>query len=226
MFKKILVFGLVGVVAVGAAVSAYNVVAGPASGEQAGAVNRAQDTVPPIGGSDQASAVDNTPVGTPGAGVAAQGSGRQVGAAVQGSDWQSDTATQGNGQGKRYGQGGQGQSRGASQGAGTQTGVPNPQASQNESITLHGVVSNYAAPTFTLITDDGQSIAVQLGNQRFVTDLGIVLQEGDVVTLVGFYETSDSFAASTLTLDASGQIYTLRDQATGRPIWAGGSKQH
>jgi len=214
MIKKILIFGLVAVVAVAVAFSAFNVFAGSAGGEADGGVSSA-----PAIASD-ANAISSAPVNDPAASAAAQGSGRLAGAAVQDSNWQSDATSQSGGQGKRYGQGGQGQGQGAPQGAGTGTGIPDPQAAQNVSITLHGVVSNYTAPNFTLITDAGQTVAVQLGNQRFVSDLGIALQEGDAVTLFGFFETSDLFAVSMLTLDANGQSYTLRDQANGRPMWA------
>jgi hypothetical protein len=199
MIKKILIFGLVAVVAVAVAFSAFNVSAGPAGGEADGGVSSA-----PAIASD-ANPISRAPVNVPSASATAQGSGRPAGSAVQDSNWQSDTTTPSGGQGNRYGQGGQGQGQGAPQGAGTGTGIPDPQAAQNESITLNGVVSNFAAPNFTLITEDGQIVAVQLGNQRFVTDQGIVLQEGDAVTLSGFFETSDSFAVSTLTLDAMGK---------------------
>jgi len=222
MVKKILVFSLVAVIVIAVGVSAYNVFAGSAGREGDGAVS--SDPVSVLGDN----AFSNDQLDDPAASAAAQGSGRQASAAAQDSNRQGQTPAQSGGQGGRFGQGGrgQGQGQGATQGAGTQTGVPKPQAGQKESITLHGVVSNFAAPNFTLITDDGQTVAVQLGNQRFVSDLGMVLQEGDAVTVVGFYETSDSFAVSTLTLDANGQVYMLRDQATGRPMWAGGPKNH
>jgi hypothetical protein len=224
MFKKVLIFGLVAVVVVAVAVSAYNVVAGSNNSDQSNLTS-----------SDTASVA---PLADPQASTRAQGNGSEAGVASQGSGWQSGSATQNAGQGNRYGQNGQGQGgqgqggrgqgqgQAASQGAGAQQGVPNPQAAQNETVTLNGVVSNYAAPNFTLITDDGQSVAVQLGNQRYVSNQGIVLQEGEAVTLVGFYETSDSFAVSQITLDASGQTIALRDLTTGRPLWAGGGNNH
>lgn len=240
MFKKILISGLVAVVALGIVVSAYNVIAGPAASEENAVVASAPESVPALAASEQSGPLGATPVADPAAGALTRGSGQPVGAASQGSNWQSEALAQGNGQGNRYGQGGQGQGgqgqggqgqggqgqggQGQAQGAGS--GVPNPQAAQNELLTLHGVVSNYTTSGFTLITDDGQSVFVQLGNQSFVANLGIALQEGEAVTLVGFYETSDTFALSALTQDATGQTYTLRDQASGRPLWAGGPKNH
>jgi hypothetical protein len=219
MIKKILVISLVAVVAIGVAFSAYNVFAGPASGEKDAVTSSA-----PAVASDQSLAA-SAPVHEPASGAAAQGTGRQAGAYAQDFSAQGQS-TQGGGQGGRgqggRGQGSSGQGYGAARGQGAGTGVADPQAAQKEIITLHGVVNSYLAPNFTLLTDDGQSVMVQLGNQRFVSDLGIVLQEGAAVTLTGFYETGDTFAASSLTLDASGQTYSLRDQASGRPLWAGG----
>lgn len=220
MVKKFLVFSLVAIIVIAVGISAYNVFAGSADRE--GNVTVSSDPVSVLGDN----AFSNVQENDPAAGAAAQGSSRQAGSATQDTNWQGQTPAVGGGQGGRYGQGGSGQGQGAAQGAGTQTGVPNPQAAQKESITLRGVISNFVAPNFTLITDDGQTVAVQLGNQRYVSDLGMVLQDGDAVTVVGFYETSDSIAVSTLTLDANGQAYTLRDQATGRPMWAGGPKNH
>jgi hypothetical protein len=220
MIKKILVIGLVAVVALAVTMSAYNAFASPVSGEASGDPAVASNI----------NAADGISQPEPGVGAIAQGSGRQAGAAASSGNGQgqalAQNGSQGGGQGGRYGQSSGGQGRGASRGSGTGAGVADPQAAQKESLTLHGVVSNYAAPNFTLITDDGQSVTVQLGNQRFVSELGIILPEGQAVTLVGFYEAGDLFAASAITLDASGQTYTLRDQASGRPLWAGGPKNH
>jgi hypothetical protein len=85
---------------------------------------------------------------------------------------------------------------------------------------VQGVVSNYAAPNFTLTTSDGQAIAVQLGNLNYLSTLGLSLKEGDSVTLTGYYDPSGSFAVGTLTLDNTGQTFTLRDES-GRPAWRG-----
>lgn len=218
MIKKVLVIGLLAMVGTGVAFSAYNVFAGKGSAESAGVPSSAPAVVSPGDLSRSTSDQD------PSAGAAAQGSGRQQGAYAQ--DFSGQARNQGGGQGGQNGQGGRGQGYGASRGAGSGGGVPNPQAAQNEIISLHGVVGDFAAPNFTLLTDDGQTVTVQLGNQRFVSDLGIALQQGDTITLVGFYESADAFAAASITLDDTGQTYTLRDQASGRPLWAGGPKNH
>jgi hypothetical protein len=99
-------------------------------------------------------------------------------------------------------------------------GIPNPQNGLTEWVTVQGVVSNYTAPNFTLTTTDGQAIAIQLGNLNYLSTLGLSLKDGDSVTLTGYYDSSGSFAVGTLTLDATGQTFTLRDEA-GRPAWRG-----
>jgi hypothetical protein len=216
MLKKVMVFSLMTVIAIAVGVSALNVFASQADGVENAAVSSA-------------------PVNDLVAGAGAQAGSRGGKTDTGGGSWQSQTPTQG-GQGGRYGQGGngqggngqggRGQGQGAGNGAGTNSGIPSPQAAQNEIVTLQGVVSTYAAPNLTLLTDDGQTVFAQMGNQRFVSDLGIELQAGAAVTLVGFFETSDTFAIISLTLDADGTTYTLRDQGTGRPMWAGGPKNH
>jgi hypothetical protein len=100
------------------------------------------------------------------------------------------------------------------------SGIPNPQNGLTEWITLQGVVSNYAAPNFTLTTSEGQAIAVQLGNLNYLSTLGLSLKDTDQVTLTGYYDPSGSFAVGTLTLDATGQTFTFRDES-GRPAWRG-----
>ena len=89
-------------------------------------------------------------------------------------------------------------------------------------VSYTGWVSAYAAPEFTLLTADGQAILVQLGNQGYAESLGLVLQDGEEVTVTGFIDSSGALAVTSITLQSTGQTYTLRDSATGRPSWAGG----
>jgi hypothetical protein len=141
------------------------------------------------------------------------------GTAVQSASVQGNAAG-GQGQGRM---GGQGQGQGAGQGSRQQngSGTPAPQNGFTTWTTYQGTVSSYAAPNFTLTTSDGQQLAVQLGNLNYVTSLGLELKDGDSVTLTGFQDPSGSIAVGTITLDASGQSYTLRTE-NGRPAWAGG----
>lgn len=122
----------------------------------------------------------------------------------------------GAGRGRGQGQGGQGAS-------GTQngTGVPQPQNGLTEWVTLQGTVSNYVPPSFTLTTADGQIYTVEVGNVNYATSLGLNLKDGDQVTVVGFTDANGGFSVGTLTLDATGQSFTLRDEL-GRPAWRGG----
>jgi len=134
------------------------------------------------------------------------------------------TTTAGNGQGNgQGGQGGQGQGNGQRGANGTQTGtgIPDPQNGLTEWLTYSGVVSAYAAPNFTLLTSDGQSIAAELGNTSYVTGLGLTLKDGDAVTVVGFIDANGGLALKSLTLTATGETFNFRDD-TARPLWAGG----
>ena len=91
-----------------------------------------------------------------------------------------------------------------------------------ELVTYSGTVSAYALPQFTLLTSDGQAILTQLGNQSYVASLGLVLQDGDAVTVTGFIDASGALAVTSITIQSTGVTYTLRDASSGRPAWAGG----
>ncbi len=120
------------------------------------------------------------------------------------------------GQGNGRGQGNQQHG-----GNGDGSGVPAPQNGLTEWVTYSGVVSSYAAPGFSLLTQDGQSIAAELGNVSYLNTLGLALQNGDKVTVTGFLDTNGGLALKSLTLESTGQTYNFRDDL-GRPLWAGG----
>jgi NaMN:DMB phosphoribosyltransferase len=92
-------------------------------------------------------------------------------------------------------------------------------------VTYSGTVSAYVLPQFTLLTSDGQAILAQLGNQSYVASLGLVLQDGDAVTVTGFVDSSGALAVTSITNLSTGATYTLRDGTSGRPAWAGGARQ-
>ena len=100
-------------------------------------------------------------------------------------------------------------------------GTPAPQNGLTEWVTFSGVVSDYVAPKFALLTQDGQSIPAELGNSNYVSGLGLALQNGDAVTVTGFWDTNGGLALKSLTLDNTGQTFAFRDDL-GRPLWAGG----
>jgi hypothetical protein len=134
---------------------------------------------------------------------------------------------QGMGQGQRRGQGqggqgGQGQRSGQGQGGQGQGGFSGvPQNGFTGYTTYQGTVSSYAAPNFTLVTADGQKLAVELGSLNYINSLGLNLKDGDAVTVSAFTGPNGILTVGKITLDATGQTYTLRSDQ-GRPMWAGG----
>lgn len=120
-----------------------------------------------------------------------------------------------------YGTNGNGNGAQARGENGTGTGVPNPQNGLTELVTYSGEISAYAAPNFTLLTDDGQSIPAEIGNISYAAELGLVLADGDRVTVTGFWDANGGLALKSLTLENTGQTFTFRDEY-GRPAWAGG----
>jgi hypothetical protein len=134
----------------------------------------------------------------------------------QGDTLNQEQGTQGQGN-RGNGKGGNG-NRGASRGNNVNA---DPQNGVIEWITVHGTVSEYSAPYFSLISDDGEMIAVQLGDLVFVEGLGLYLQDGDSVSITGYWDASGGLAVGMITVDATGQSFTLRDEL-GRPLWSGG----
>lgn len=122
------------------------------------------------------------------------------------------SATQGNGYA-----GSNGNAYGGSNGN-AQTGTP--QGNVANVTNLHGTVSAYAYGTLTLVTDDGQTVGVQLGNQSYVASLGFNPQVGQTLTVSGFPGEQGLFSATSITLD-NDMTFTFRE-STGRPTWAGG----
>ncbi|GAB4505841.1 MAG: hypothetical protein Fur0043_28410 [Anaerolineales bacterium] len=118
-------------------------------------------------------------------------------------------------------QGGQG--AGMQQGNGGQSGQGQGNAANGLAIsgatTLTGSVTAYDTLTLTVLTTDGQTLAVQLGNARFASSIGFNPQIGQNVAVYGFPGDQGLFSAITVTLD--GQVYAFRDEM-GRPLWAGG----
>jgi hypothetical protein len=199
MLKTILISSLAAILVIAIGFSAYNVLAGAqvdsntARLAQGAAQAPATQAGAPNG---QGAKTQNTPQSTPQAYGAANPAASQQG--------------QGQGAGNRRGQGG------AKGGAGA------AQNGMTSLVTYTGTVSAYASSTFTLQTADGQLFQVQLGNQSYVASLGLNLVDGETVTVTGFFDSSGALAVTSLTVQSTGQTYTLRDGASGRPSWAGG----
>ncbi len=115
--------------------------------------------------------------------------------------------------------GGQGRGNGQADGS----GVPQAQANLASASTFHGTVSEYSYGTLTVLADDGQSIAVQVGNSNYATSIGFAPQVGDAMTVTALPgDQAGLLSAMSITMD-NGQVYTFRDATTGRPMWAGGN---
>lgn len=116
-------------------------------------------------------------------------------------------------QGNVYRYGGQNQ-------AATGTGDPQPQNGLTEWLTFQGTVTDLEAPFFNLVLSDGQVIPAELGSQAYLSQLGLAVQNGDLITVTGFWDANGSLTAGQITL-ADGQTFSLRDEL-GRPSWRGG----
>lgn len=161
-----------------------------------------------------------TPSHTPQA-AGAQNGGQGYGQQAAGN------AAQAQGQGAQgQGGGGNGYQGGRNpnfQGGGNHTGTGNgtPQATAPEWVTLHGTVSDVTPMDFLLTLEDGSALRVDSGNQYFLKTLGLTLQGGESVTIIGYWMETDFFVAAQITPDG-GTTYVLRDEF-GRPLWSGGS---
>ena len=98
--------------------------------------------------------------------------------------------------------------------------LPQPQADISGASTIIGTVSAYDTVNLTILTSDGQTIVVQLGNSFYSQSLGFNLQIGQNVTVVGFPGDQGLFSAISIKVD--GQVYAFHDEL-GRPLWAGGN---
>lgn len=137
----------------------------------------------------------------------------------------------GRGQGARYAQqdsgrgpaagaqltgqrGGRGQG-GAGLGDGTGTG----QAVVEEWVTLEGTVTGVDADALTVKAANGETVTVENRAWTYAQSQGFSAQNGDKVTVVGFYE-DGTLEVGKITDQTNGQQVSLRDE-NGRPLWAG-----
>lgn len=148
MLKNILISVLAAVVVLAIGVGVYNLIAG--SGNQSAYAAAGQNYLTQIPAQSQGlgSGLGNTSPNVPGLN-AAQGQGR---------------GRQGNGRQGRGAQG-NGQNRG-------QSGGLNPRSGFTGWTTYQGVVSSFTAPNLTIVTTDGETLTVQLGNQNYAANLG------------------------------------------------------
>ncbi len=129
----------------------------------------------------------------------------------------------GNGQGGNgNGQGNSGGNTQSGQSTQSQAGSGVPQANISGATNIHGVVNSFDGMGVSITADDGQALYVQLGNSRYNQSLGFAPQAGEGITVNGFIGDQGMYSAISITLDATGQVYSFRD-ASGRPMWAGGN---
>ncbi len=89
-------------------------------------------------------------------------------------------------------------------------------------IQLEGEASQVDARALLIVLEDGASVLVERGAWRFALEQGFVINVGDPVRLVGFYENSDFEVVELFNL-ANQSSVTLRD-ADGKPLWSGGNR--
>ncbi len=94
-----------------------------------------------------------------------------------------------------------------------------PDAVVEEWVTIEGTVTALNADMLQITTSDGQVILVENRAWWFAQEQGVVVQVGDSVSLLGFYEDTD-FEVGTLTNLNSGQLVSLRNDS-GQPLWSG-----
>jgi hypothetical protein len=125
-----------------------------------------------------------------------------------------------NGGGASSGQGGSGNRGGQnSSNTGNSANAPQAQGTFSGTSTLTGTVSGYDLVTLSVLTPEGGTVVVQLGNAQYAQSIGFNPQIGASVTIAGFPGDQGLFSATSVTM--SGQTYTFRDDL-GRPLWAGG----
>ena len=115
--------------------------------------------------------------------------------------------------------GGNAQAGGAGQG---QVGSGVPQANVAGAVTVHGTVNSYDGMGISFTADDGQVLYVDTGNMRYSQSLGFAPVAGDGMTVVMFLGDQGTNSAISVTMDATGMVYTFRNE-TGQPLWAGGN---
>jgi hypothetical protein len=135
----------------------------------------------------------------------------------QGATGNGSQGATGNGQGAYSGNGFRGgrnsvSSGNGANGQGAQANIATP-------VTLNGTISVYDQASMTVLTSDGGTVVVGLGNAQYAQSIGFYPQIGGAATVVGYYDTQGLFSAINVTIN--GQTYAFRDE-TGRALWSGG----
>lgn len=115
----------------------------------------------------------------------------------------------------------QGNGHAGSNGNAGANGSQQTQADLVNVTSLHGTVSAYQYGMLTIVSDDGQTVGVQISNQNYATSLGFAPTAGQGLTVTGFTGSEGLFTATQIVMD-DGSTYTFREGTSGRPAWAGG----
>ena len=205
MLKKVVGYGVVGLLAVALVAGVVYILARPA------AVLAGQG---PLGGLGEGRAAGVEP-GTEyrGSGAAGLGEGSygcdQVGQGCGPAGNAGNGGGYGRGQGFRAGGG-----RGGAVGAGDGVGLDHPAGTW---ITASGTVVAFDSD-LTVETGEGEMV-IHLGATWYWNANGIALNVGDEVEVRGFYD-GDEFEAGWIRNVTTGAEIEMRDE-TGRPLWAG-----
>ncbi|MCC6617341.1 MAG: hypothetical protein IT320_27960 [Anaerolineae bacterium] len=106
--------------------------------------------------------------------------------------------------------------------AGTAQPVQQQQSVNNvgQAWSATGTIAELTAVGMTLALNDGSTVYVELGSTDFWQSQPVPLNIGDVVTVDGFFNSTD-YHARTVT-NANGATLALRDE-NGQPLWSGGA---
>lgn len=132
------------------------------------------------------------------------------------------TGSMGNGNQGANGQGNSGANGQGGQAAQGAVGSGIPQANISGVSTVHGVVNSFDTMGISITSDNGQALYVQLGNPRYNQSIGFAPQAGEGVTVVMFPGVQGLNSAISVTMDATGMVYSFRSE-TGQPLWSGGN---
>jgi len=103
----------------------------------------------------------------------------------------------------------------------TSTGGTTETEAINDLVTIEATVESIASELWVLRLEDGSTIEVEGRSLTYMASKGFEVEEGQSLSMVGFYETPESFEISQLTNLDSGETIILRG-ADGRPVWGKG----
>jgi len=132
------------------------------------------------------------------------------------SDCDPDPALDGSGNGYRAGNNGMGASHSEQPGGGDGVG----QANVEEWITYSGVVESVSSDVWVISLENDSRLELDGRMLRYLIEQGFTVDEGDTLTLTGFYD-GDDFEVGKIENTTAGDILLVRDE-NGRPLWAGG----